>query len=428
MFNKKLFLLIGLLKFLILSSYLTAQVQADLFIVSGGAFSDPDDFVEITKYDPVGQDVTPVNTIYTQAVQDIVADDDFLFIAALDSLVKVDQLTGQKVAVTAASGTNLLMLHEDLVFMSVQYPETSGYLKVFDAQTLELLHTVDGISGETAGMLILNNILYLAVPGAYGTETGSIALIDLADFQLIEEIDLGEGAKGIFHLLELNGKILCVNKTAYGESVGTLSLFDPESKTAEHYSFNHSFGKAVLQKDNQLYLFVDNGLGIIDLNQMSLSEPQFIPDPGSTNYIYFAAMVYDSVHEQFYATTTDYFSFGQGTIYGLDGIQKGTFEAGISAEAMTVVVDQATDIPDYQAFAVKVYPNPFTDNIVLENSELLPFSAVRIFDYSGKIVRTIQTTQNSSTVIKADGLPAGFYILEISTSGNQVFRKKIIKH
>ena len=427
MLKKFFWLAVVLLLILYFQATAQAQLQSQLYIASGGAFSDPDDFVEVTLYDPLQQSITNINTVFTQAVQDLIGDGENLFVTATDSLVRIDQTSKQKLASIAVSGANLLLLNEDLIFMSVQYPESSGFVRVYDKNTLEHLHTIEGISGETAGMILFNGLLYVAVPGGYGTTTGSLAIINPTTFELIREINLGTEAKGIYSLLNYQGKILCVNKTPYGETTARLSVFDPESLTAEHFAFDHAFGKAIHLTDDQLYLIVDNGLGVIDLDLMEMLNPQLIPDPGSTNYIYFADIVYDTLHQHFYATTTDYFSFGQGTIYDMQGAQKGSFEAGISAEALAVVIKQLTSLPGNDQLAFQVYPNPFDEQIFIKLPEGESIRYYKLFDLSGKSIYENHSLTNSMEAIHLNGLNPGFYIIELTTESGNVLNKKLLK-
>jgi DNA-binding beta-propeller fold protein YncE len=412
---------------LIFPDLLLAQHQSQLLIASGGAFSDPNDFVEISFYDPLLQENGVVSNIFTQSVQDLISSGDYLYVTATDSVVKIDRSTNQKVASVGVSGANLLLQYQDNLLMTVQYPETSDFLRVFDSNTLELQQTVTNISGETAGMLVLNDLIYVAVPGAYGSLTGSLALLDPIDFELLQEINLGTSAKGIYNLFAYDEKVLCVNKSAYGETTGTLSVFDPQTQTVEHHSFNHAFGKAVYLEGNQLYLFVDNGLGLIDLSTMEMVASQIIPDPGSANFIYFADMVFDSVHQQFYATTTDYFSFGQGIIYGKDGIQKGYFDAGISAEALAVVIGEITSLAAMDHVDVNIFPNPFTDLINVELPATENLTYCKLFTLSGKLVFEHYSAGVSSEVLLLPELSPGLYLLSLVTDNGKLVNKKIMR-
>ncbi|HOI33355.1 MAG: hypothetical protein PHG67_12150 [Bacteroidales bacterium] len=80
MLKKNLWLVVVLLLGSHFPQLIYAQLQSQLYIASGGAFSDPDDFVEVMRYDPLQQSVTGINTVFTQAVQDLFGDGESLFI------------------------------------------------------------------------------------------------------------------------------------------------------------------------------------------------------------------------------------------------------------------------------------------------------------------------------------------------------------
>ena len=117
-----------------------------LFVASGGAFSNPDDHVTIAKLDLQTNQTSEIGEVFTQAVQALICHQSQLFLAATDSLVVFDALNYNKLRATGLSGPRMLMHNQNKLFMSVQYTETSGFLKIFDHETLDLLSTVDEIS------------------------------------------------------------------------------------------------------------------------------------------------------------------------------------------------------------------------------------------------------------------------------------------
>lgn len=70
-----------------------------------------------------------------------------------------------------------------------------------------------------------------------------------------------------------------------------------------------------------------------------------------------------------------------------------------------------------------IYPNPVKDvlNIDLKTQK----GNVKIFDLSGKVVKTAEV--NKSGAIDVSKLSAGMYIVEITTNDHSKVTKKIIK-
>jgi uncharacterized delta-60 repeat protein len=76
---------------------------------------------------------------------------------------------------------------------------------------------------------------------------------------------------------------------------------------------------------------------------------------------------------------------------------------------------------------VSVYPNPCTDNIILELSEQqFPDIKIEIFDYTGKGCFVMNSKNESIANINTKMLVKGVYMLKV-TSGNSVYYSKFIK-
>ncbi|MDY0078217.1 MAG: T9SS type A sorting domain-containing protein [Bacteroidales bacterium] len=422
------FLLAQLAFMLIFGATASAQSpdQSHLYVVSGGAISNPNDFVEITHYNPQTSISEPLGTIYTQAVQEAIVHENILYVTATDSLVAYDLVNETRIAAVAASGANLLEVVGDDLFMSVQYPETSGFLKVFDKNTLELKAIVEGISGETAGMVVLNDKLFVAVPGSYGNNVGSVAVVDPFTYELLEEIDMGEDGIGIYTLYVYQNQILTINRTPWDGTTGTLTWLNPDAYEFTHNNFNRTIGKGVTIINEKLYLILNNGVGIIDLNTMIIVSSQFIEDPGSASYIAFGDIVYDTLHQQFYVTITDYVTFGTGFIYDMQGNVVNTFPAGISTEALAVNYTQFTSLATVETTEIQVYPNPAKDFIQLKNTANKQINTVKIFNMQAGLVLD-QQIDNVSAAIDISALAPGIYFLEIQFKNGSHAKQKIVK-
>jgi len=74
--------------------------------------------------------------------------------------------------------------------------------------------------------------------------------------------------------------------------------------------------------------------------------------------------------------------------------------------------------------ALRVYPNPATDNIYIESGELI--KTVELFSIDGKIIQKLKVDSNSS-IISLDKLKQGIYFLRIQTN-DQLFTAKVIKN
>lgn len=399
------------------------QTLTNLIVGTGNSYSDPDDFVELSVYDPNSQSQASIGTVYTQSIQCVATESGILYVTAADSIASFDIDNRQKLNVAAVSGTNQLYIYEDKLFVSIQYPEVENFLKIYNKESLELIKSVPEISTEAAGMLAIDGNLYIAVPGGYANTVGSLAVVDASTGNFIHEYNFGAEAVGIYNLFQYEDKLLAVCKTPYLGTTGSLLLFDLNNQTHEIFTFNNVIGKGIGIKDNLLYLFLDYGIGTIDLETMTVTS-QIVADPGSANYIDFVSGALDATGERIYAATTDYWSFGTGFIYDLNGNQMGNFEAGISAEALTFDSRTNSSLAQNDILKVSIYPNPATDFIVIHHPELSEKATVNIVDNTGRLV----FSQNISTTspIQLPSLTRGLYHISVVGNDSKVFVQKLM--
>lgn len=393
------------------------QSLHQLIVVSGGAYSNPDDFVELGSFNPQTGLTMPFGQIRTQAVQDALVDGNRLYVTATDSLVCYDLDTYQRIAAIALPGVRYLHVSGDLLFVGMQYPLTENFVRVLDKENLATLNVVSQVSGETATMLDFDGKVYVAVPGDWTSTVGKMAILNATDGSFIEEIDFQESGAGIHDLFAFNNKIVAVNRSAWGSSTGVISFFDPINKSVTHHTLPYNLGKGIAIHNDQLYLLVNDAVGIFDLMSLTITNPTLLPDPGSASFINYADIVFDHLGENFYATITDYFSMGAGFIYSKDGAQTGTFDAGISAEALALEYRTTSFMNEKQAMSLTVYPNPAKGNIMLSLPDNSQFAEISLFSSFGQLLRK-EDGRTAGRSLNVEGLKPGVYhVMALSTKG-----------
>lgn len=97
---------------------------------------------------------------------------------------------------------------------------------------------------------------------------------------------------------------------------------------------------------------------------------------------------------------------------------------------LTIKADHIINIEENSIsdFDYKLWPNPFTDKIQLESSNLHGLEhEIYLLDYTGrKVLSTINSSKNIT--INTERLESGIYILYCKSVGNIVFLKKMIKY
>jgi hypothetical protein len=320
---------------------LNAQFYVNQLIVgNGGIFGDPSDHVTISAYNPQGQTTASFGDIHRESIQDLIVYENYAFVASEDSIVKFNIDTYEKVAAVYESNLNQLFYKNGLLYVSrrsdLNGPPADGiYLKVYDAEDLILVGSVNGISGDANGIVMESDTIYVAISGDWQATEGKFAVID-NNYNLVREMNFGTDAVGIFDLYSDGNNIYSVNRSPYGSTSGSVSTYSIWTTSFSTTVFNNVVGKGVSKFNNTLYLVLDNGIGSYDLSTNEVIETSIVPDPGSSNFIYIADATFDYLNELFYITITDYFSMGEGKIYDITGTETGTFEAEVSAEAIAL--------------------------------------------------------------------------------------------
>lgn len=401
--------------FLFIITNLSAQhwVVNQLIVGSGGDWANPDDNVSIASYKPSNEVTTGIGDILTQSIQDIVIHDIYAYVAAQDSIVKFNIDTYQKVASIEAIGINKLLVDNDKLIGSFQYPVTENFVKIYSADDLTLISEIGGVSDESAGLLVVNELAYAAVPGGWNSTVGKIAIISMLDYTLVDEINFDTLGQGIYDLFYFENKIMSVNKTPWGGSTGWISVTNMLGSHTESHLINATIGSIVGVKDTMLYTIMNNGVGSINLNNFSIADTSVVQPPTLT----IANAVMDTLNNLFYVASTDYFSKGVGTKYNMLGEELGTFEAGISPDALAIDYRDNTGISDVNSERkLIIYPNPSSGTIIIEVNEDNSFNKFRIIDISGRLLMSDNINlETGSETIDISALDNGLYFLVLAT-------------
>ncbi len=375
-----------------------------VLIGAGGNYSDPDENVTISTFNPNDESVVFFGEVLTHSIQDIAINGSWLYVAAQDSIAKFNIDTYERVAITAAPGINQLYVHNNILFASYQYPVTENFVRVYSAEDLSLLENITSISDECAGMIVEGDNLYVAVPGGWASTIGKIAIIGLSEYELLTEVPLGSEGIGVFDLFYYNNKIMSVNRTPYLGTTGYISEMSLQGTGAESHMIDQVIGKLAGVKDNMMYTIMNNGIGSINLDDFTVGNSAIIAPQTNT----MAAAALDTVNNLFYFTTTDYFSSGAGYIYDISGEALNTFEAMISAETIEIDYRDNTGIAKNNVRPISVYPNPSSSSISFEGD----YNTYSIVDLNGRIIKTDNISGN--TTIGIESMESGLYILHLS--------------
>lgn len=384
-------------------------VTKNIIVVNGGAYGNPSDFVTVTAWDPQTEVTRHLATIFTHSAQGLLVHEGYAYVAAQDSLARINIDTGAIEAIAALEGVNKMAIHGNHLLVSRQFPVNSGFLQVRDKNDLSLVKNFPEVSDESWDITVLHDTAYVSVAGGWDATTGKLAVIDMNTLAFVRETDLGEVAVGIGPSLPFNDILHFVCKTPWGGTSGTILRYNPLTTETETFAIPHALGKAAGIHAGKLFLVMDGNVGAIDVMQMTVDEPVFIQN----NYtdLEITSLVLDRVDERIYVNYSYWVPpDGIGVIYDLEGSQTGTYAVGVSAEEVAAdyrTVSFAAAIAD--GVEMLIYPNPTSDYINLQN--ISEGAKVTVVDIAGN--RRLSLQSNSPDFMRLDlvGLPAGNYII-----------------
>lgn len=134
-------------------------------------------------------------------------------------------------------------------------------------------------------------------------------------------------------------------------------------------------------------------------------------------------------------------TFGDGGISYLNDpthvyLQNGTYQitmnvdngCGTDSKVSSVTINSATGIStDISDDLLEIYPNPANENINIKFSESHEFSFIGLYDFTGKIIKTISIYPNQTDImIQISELSSGIYFLRFTNLDRVISRKFIV--
>lgn len=378
------------------------------------------DFVTAQTYAPESGTVTQRGTIFTQSAQCVVISGKTAFVAAQDSIVKYNLQNWERLAAVRDSGLNQMILYNGKLVVSKQFPIVNHFVEVLDTTSLTAIAQVEGISGDCAGIVALDDTVYVAVNGGWMGTNGKLAVIDPTNWSLTSEVDFGTDAIGISSLYVHHGTIVSINESPYGVTdKGSLTVYHPQDRSYTNEIFTHALGLGAGINDDILYLVMDYGIGSINLTTMTIENPSIVPDPGSTSFISILSAAVDTLNGRIYANIGDYFTNGTCLVAGLNGDSITSYATGISTEVVVVdyqpvplgIVDTKGTAPSFT-----IYPNPVVEDLTVDLDEYAENCTITIVDLAGNILekRHVHTTKKFH--IPTTTLSKGVYYLMVETN------------
>jgi sugar lactone lactonase YvrE len=102
-----------------------------------------------------------------------------------------------------------------------------------------------------------------------------------------------------------------------------------------------------------------------------------------------------------------------------------TLSGGLYIDTFSVSTVLSTQ--NFEKSGLSVYPNPVLDFVTIQNDNNIDIEKVLVIDLNGRVVKEINYGALQNGLLDIASLEKGIYVLNLTTSNNEVLSKKIIK-
>jgi len=373
--------------------------------------------VTVGSYNPANQTYQVVDTLEGMRFgSDVLIDGNYYFVAADSKIFKMDLNTHQELATVSCPGVRNLGIYQNkLVATRGEYLTTyNSYLHVYDATNLSLIVAIDTVQGPkwaTQNIIIDGSSAYIAVNNGYewGNEKGIIGKLDLNALSYGNEVDLGPDGKNPDNLIKVGSFIYSVNNKDWsGASVSKIALDGTSNSTVNIATSSTGCGTSAVRDNKLVYqISMETTLNEFDINLMNTVGPV---SGHSLNYYELAQ---EPVSGKFYASETDYFSFGKVHVFDAQNNELSNFDAGVSPGTIVFDVRPGSAGISEIENSVSIFPNPTTDELHVSME-----GVKRVIDLTGKII-----VESSEDIINVSHLNQGMYVLEVNGAKAHFIKK-----
>lgn len=415
--------------FLTTSFLLFNTINADVkvrqvFVACGGVF-EPENYVTLGTFDPETGVYKVFDSIQTVSANDMIISGDDLFVAADSFLIRYDINTLERLAQNPGlKGINNLAVTDDFVFVSRWQSETNSYVQIYDRNDLSFIHEFSEIDTDARSMVVVDNFLYVAVPGDWTSTSGQLAIINIENKSFVKMIQLGDSAAGISNVFSDGNFVYSINTINWMSDYGTILHYDISNESYELVTIEVPLKSGTKLWNNEIHGVFDQGMGIYNTNTKLLTDTNLIE-------MYINASAIDTLNNKYYLAETDFFSYGKVLVFDLNGSPLDTFETGISPEAIVVHYVEETvglEILKNNLYNQAVlYPNPANDFIYVKNNTDQKFKYVEILDLNGRLLAKFNNADNELIRLDISGIEKGSYIVKLIKFDNSYYYDIMLK-
>ncbi len=385
-------------------------VTKRIVTINGGQFGNQSNNANISSYDPTTGIYTSLDTIQTQSIQDVLVEGRTMYVAAQDSIVKYDVVTGDRIAAAAfgAPSTISMATYQDYLLVGNWYapfgqvgPYENNF-RIFDKNTLAFVDSIPEIHQGVKSFVVVGDTAYIGqnyTSSAFTDSAGWMVKVDLASLTYSDSIAVNTMNEDLGRMMEKDGMVIGLNSAS-----NSVTIYDPLTGTAMTDTANADLSLSiygsqfVVDQSGTLHTKVNGNIATYDPVSRSVIEADIVDTV-------ITAFTLDTVNQRYYVTQTDFFSYVGGGIYDTAGQRVDTFLVGTSPEAIVaiynelpVAVDDTVQIFvtfDYQFDVLENDSDIDGDSLILD---LLPYSGVAEISVESNEIKYLNNVGGLDTV------------------------------
>ena len=373
-------------------------VTKKIILVNGGQFGNPLENVNIVLIDPAGGAPQTLDTIQTQSTQDLLIEGTEIFVAAQDSIVKYNLISGERLAAApfGAPSTIAMQRYGDYLLVGNWYAPFGAtgpyrnHFRIFDKNTLAFVDSIPEVKEGAKSFVVVGDTAYIAqnrTSAAFSDTAGWMVRVNLATLTYIDSLAVNQNGEDLGNLVVKNGLIYGINSES-----NTLTVVNPATGTGTTLAANANFqaggygSRLALDQNGLLHTVIADKIATYNLDTRMVVNPSVV-DTVVT------AFALDTLRNLYYITQTDYFSYSRGGVYNFSGQKTASFTTGFSPEVIEV--------------AYNMLPKAVRDTALIRRTETARIALLtNDSDADGRILtaRLIGQPANGSASLNGDTL------------------------
>ena len=334
-------------------SFLSAQNYVHQVLILNEGVYDYESPVSVGSYDPLTENYTTVVEIdSSRFASDLIIDSAFFYVAADNKILKYHLDSYELLAEVDLEGVRKLAVHEDYLFVSRgEFTSLNSYLQIYNKSDLSFVSELDTLNGpkvSTECLIVNNDFVYVGINNGFESDNqeGLVGVINANTFEYISEIDLGDDGKNPDNMMLYENHLYTVNNKDWtGSSISQINLESGLAVTKNISAAPTGCGTSCLRSGKIIYQ-ISQDVKLFQWNPELFQDEDNSLEIGSFDNFY--ELAEDQTNLKFYASSTDYATYGNIQIYDENYNLESTFTTGISPGTIVFDVRQSVSLEELE--------------------------------------------------------------------------------